>query len=111
MIITYRYIGDTRSGKKIFLYETKDEIYILQQIGNLDAHDRFDALCIFQYLVIRALRKHRAEDADQLLLMVNFYRKLLTVEFIRSEMDLLLLPTAIHLVRYGKGLVKHFLHD
>ena len=58
MTIPLQHLGDTRSGKKICLYDTSDLEYIRSQTANFDERDRFDSYCLFQYFSVRAVRQY-----------------------------------------------------
>ena len=110
MIITSRLWGETRSGKGILSYQTDDIIYIEEQIHNFDPHDHFDAYCLFQWLLISAIRKHgpNSSEFNEYTIMSTVHFDYLSAEFIDIEMKDLSLVTSIDVAKHGKSLLKDF---
>ena len=113
MIIPRRHLGTTRSGKLVFLYATDDERTILAQIADYELADNFDAYCMFQCLIIDAVRRYGldSEEAHRLVAMGNLHLKTLTASFIEREKRLLSLHTSIAIAVYGKSLLHPLLAE
>ena len=109
MIIPSRQLGNTRSGKNICFYETKEIEYIRGQTNIFDEHDHFDSFCLFQFLIIRAVRQYGefSEEAEKMEFMSEFHRKSMNAEFVSKEKNSLAIVTSIDICNYGKSRVKH----
>ena len=108
MTIPSRHLGDTRSGKKICLYDTSDLEYIRLQLSEFEEKDHFDAFCMFQYFSVRAIRQYgRSSDgAITMERMSDFHGSCIDAIFREQEMQLLSLVTSVDLMNHGKSLVK-----
>ena len=53
-----RFMGTTRGGQSIYIYMTKDETVIRNFLYSYTKHDHFDAMAVYQFLAIKALRKY-----------------------------------------------------
>ena len=111
MIITARYFGDTRSGRGIYAYGTKNLAYIRAQTKDLTARDHFDAVCLFQFLMVRALRQDGEDSAEfEIMFFMSYYHQSqISQEVIATQKALLSLVTSIDVSKFGESLVKHFL--
>ena len=111
MTIPSRHLGDTRSGKKICLYDTSDQDYIRSQTTDFDGHDYFDAYCLFQYFTVRAIRQYGqlADEVRLMTLMGNYHYRCIDSSFFDNEKKSLSLITSIDLKNHGESLVKDFL--
>ena len=106
MIIPTRLMGVTRSGKEICIYVTSDEAAIRGYLELFDQHDHFDAVAVYQFLAMRALRKYGEYSAQFVELDSYMQRHMnyLTSVFFEQERRNLSLPTAFALIQHGKSL-------
>ena len=113
MIIPTRLMGMTRSGKDICIYVTNDEVAIRKYLELFDQHDHFDAVAVYQFLAVKALRKFGRYSAEyaEYLGYANLHADYLTIEFMEQEQRDLSLPTAFAFINHGKGLTSKVLID
>ena len=106
MTIPLQHLGDTRSGKKICLYDTSDLEYIRSQTANFDERDRFDSYCLFQYFSVRAVRQYGRNSDEAIFMerMSDFHNDYISKEFMISEKESLSLLTSIDLKKLWREL-------
>lgn len=105
--------GKTRSSKDICTYSSEDPALVASLVNDFSPSDSFDAMALFQYLLIRA-RRRVGEDSDDFRRMALHelcHSQRLTHQELELEMRVLLLVTSIDMVQYGKGRAHHFFID
>ena len=113
MIVPERWLANTRSQKRICSYQTTDVTYISSMICENDDHDTFDAYCVFQHAIIRALRLY-GEDSKEVHLMATMaliHFEKMNPTFFEQEKKSLSLTTSVDLRNYGKSLCKPFFQE
>ena len=113
MLIHQFHVANSRSGKKIYLFETSDIGYVMAHTADQDKHDQFDAYCVFEHLMIRSCKKFGSESKEfrQSGFLGSYYASKMSTEFLALEKDALGLATYIDLVNHGKSLCKPFLRE
>ncbi len=113
LTIPRHHLADARSKRKICLYYTDDLEYIREQIKDHDIHDRFDALCVFEFKLIDSLREYGeiSDEFDRMYKMYVFYRGCVDSAALLAEMASLGLVTSIDRRTHGQSLVKSFLQN
>ena len=111
LTIPERHLADARSKRKIFLYYTDDLEFVREQIKDHDIHDRFDALCVFEFKLIDSLREYGefSDEFDRMYKMYTFYRRCIDNAVISAEMASLGLMTSIDRRAHGQSLIKPLL--
>ncbi len=113
MKIPSQRFGKTRSGKDISTYSSGDPALVASLVNDFSPSDSFDAMALFQYLLIRA-RRRAGEDSDdfrRMALHEQCHSQRLTRRELESEMRVLSLVTSIDMVQYGKGRADYFFID
>ena len=108
MDIASQRFGETRSGKAICTYTTattEDTGMVAQLVADFSPSDYFDAMALFQYLAIRALRRAGAAsgDLERYEWYYGFYFIRLSSEQIDEQMRGLSLVTSICVVKHGNS--------
>lgn len=113
MLIPQFHVANSRSGKKIYLFETSDIGYVMAKTADQDEHDQFDAYCVFEHLMIRSFKRFGSESKEfrQSAFLGSYYVSKMGTEFLALEKEALGLATSIDLVNHGKSLCKHFLRE
>ena len=113
MLVPERYLADSRDNKRICVYATNNVEYIKGRISDHGERDSFDSYCIFQFQIIRAIRRYGegSPDAEVMEFMSNIHLEKMSSEFFAKEMALLSLVTSIDIVRHGESLCKQFLRE
>lgn len=111
MIVPFRHFGNTRSGKEICAYDTRDMEYICEQVKGFEEEDHFDAFCLFQFMTLRALRRYGelSDEVAKMELMGDYHQRCIGEEVITHKKKLLSLVTSIDICNYGESLVKYIL--
>ena len=111
MIVPERHLANTRSKKKICLYDTDDLEFIHEKTKDQNIQDRFDCLCVFEYESLVALRliDEFSEEYRRMHSMYLFNLYFFEDETLAKEMTSLGLVTSIDRSVYGHSLLKHFL--
>jgi hypothetical protein len=109
MIITESLVGFTRSGTKIFAYLTKDRPHLSKKTKHFSEADHFDAVCVFQCLVLRAFRQYgeRSQEFDEMRTMEAFHMERISDESFALEKQSLGLITSVHIRNYGESRLHH----
>ena len=108
MDIPSQRFGETRSGKPICTYTTaasEDSRTEAQLTANFSSSDCFDAMALFQYLAIRALRRTGAasRDFERYEWYYGFHLGRQSSEQIDEQMRTMSLVTSIRVVKHGKS--------
>ena len=113
MIHTSRLLGYTRSKKKICAYNPNELEFMKSQTHAFTPSDHFDAVCAFEYLTLRSLRKYGfgSVDFENMRLMSAFHNTKINSKFTKTEKKNLALITSIDICNYGKNLLLHFLRE
>ena len=113
MTIPSRHLGDTRSGKKICTYDTKELNYIRSLTNQFGKSDHFDSFCLFQFMLLKAARQYGDFSAEyqKMEFMSIYHDGNMDEEFISKEKMLLSLITSIEVRNYGESLVKQSLRE
>ena len=113
MKIPSQRFGNTRCGKDICTYSTEDAALVASLVNDFSPSDSFDAMALFQYLLMRA-RRRVGEDSDDFRCMALHelcHSQRLTRHELELEMRALSLVTSIDMVHYGKGRADHLFID
>lgn len=111
MIVPESLVGSTRSGTKIVAYLTKDRPHISEKTKHFSEADHFDAVCVFQCLVLRAFRQHGelSQEFDEMRTMEAFHMEQISDEYFAMEKQSLGLITSFHIRNYGESRLYHSL--
>ena len=100
--------GQTRSGKAICTYLTDDPTTVDESFKDFTSDDDFDAYALFQYLMIREVRRGVGHvENKQFTIWSSFHENQLTVADRTVQMEALSLVISIHIVNHGKGRADH----
>jgi hypothetical protein len=110
MIVPERHVADARSQKIICVYDTNDMEYINAQTSDHDKHDSFDAYCVLQFAIIRAIRLYGELSSERFLMekMAAFHRDRIDDRFFDAERKALSLTFSVSIKNYGESLCKPF---
>ena len=113
MIVPSRHWACSRTKKSICSYATKDLEYIKAQTADFTMPDDFDAYCVFEYRVIRAIREYGmfSEEARLMESMAFFHFNRMSAGFFAVEKESLSLVTSIDMRDYGESLCEAFLRE
>ena len=113
MIVPERHVANSRSQKKICVYDTDDLAYIHAQTDDHNSHDSFDGYCVFQFAIIRAIRLYGELSAERDIMerMSVFHRKRMNDDFFAAEMVALSLFTSVAVKNYGESLCQPFFRE
>lgn len=104
--------GQTRSGKAICTYLTDDPSAEAESFKEFSREDDFDAYALFQYLIIRELRREGgAAENNRFALWSVFHEKRLGDQEKTAQMRALSLVTSIDVAKHGKCRADHFFRD
>ena len=105
MVLVSRYLGDTRSCKKIKLFYQQDIGYIQRITRDFSFQDHFDAMALFEYLLVEAYRKATEDPLEYRRLheMHHFHQGQTSPSFRDKEREKLGISTSIDFCNYGKS--------
>ena len=97
--------GETRSGQPICTYTTVDPEAVASIIADFSPADSFDAVALFQYLLLRELRLrgNGTEEYRRYTFHEACHARRLSRHDLAREKLVLSLVTSIAIVRYGKS--------
>jgi len=85
---------------------------VAESFKSSSSEDDFDAYALFQYLMIREVRRAVAtEDRGRFTMWSLFHEKRLTDADRTAQMKALSLVTSIHIVEHGKGRADRVFRD
>jgi len=103
--------GQTRSGKAICTHLT-DNPTTVEHFKDFNSEDDFDAYALFQYLLIRELRRTNNCGAHRrYVTWALFHDNRLGDPEKAAQMSTLSLVTSIDIVKHGKSRADHFFRD
>jgi len=113
MKIPAQRIGETRSGKRICTYHTEDASERSELLKDFNVHDDFDAFALFQYLLLREVKRGSADSSDfqrfQSWSDLHAQRAGSTeVSILKAELSII---TSLDLVKYGQRRADHIFRD
>ena len=113
MIHTSRFLGYTRSKKKICAYPLHEVEFIELQTSRFTLPDYFDAFGVFEYLSLIALRRsgEGADEFEEMVFMRRFHRNKITPSCLEEEKERLDIVTSLQICNHGKNLLLHFLQE
>ncbi len=111
----YLRVGVTRSGREISVsFVDELDIQLRRMFCDFSKEDVFDAFAVFEYLLLRTLRREEGENGQQLL-YAHLSRRLLKALKVRHFEYFIQvksrLRTSIDIVNYGSRLVSPEFRD